>query len=143
MTRPSGHLVGALLQAVLVAQLLGPGVADVGIVGELELYRWAGEARRGRLFVRVLFAAMGNMNSDETALTQRVTQFAHAWEPDRRWQAVQPRSGIRSPPVTGLRVGDEAGHATSSIASHGAAATAVGVSPANALTSRWRWDWST
>ncbi len=61
-----------------------------------------------------------------------------AWEPDRRRQAVQRKSGVRSPPVTGLRVGDEAGHAASSIASHGAAATAVGVSPANALTSRWR-----
>lgn len=36
-----------------------------------------------------------------------------------------------------------AGHATSSIASHGAVATAVGVTPAIALTSRWRWDWST
>jgi hypothetical protein len=36
----------------------------------------------------------------------------------------------------GDAVGDVVGHATSSIASHGATATAVGVSPANALTSR-------
>jgi hypothetical protein len=35
-----------------------------------------------------------------------------------------------------------AGQATWSIASHGAAATAVGVSPASAFVSRWRWDWS-
>src|SRR5262249_26521762 len=35
-----------------------------------------------------------------------------------------------------------AGHATSSIASHGAVATAAGVTPAIALTSRSSWDWS-
>jgi hypothetical protein len=36
-----------------------------------------------------------------------------------------------------------AGHATSSTTSDGATATAVGVTPAKALTSRWRWDSST
>ncbi len=35
-----------------------------------------------------------------------------------------------------------AAHATSSTASQGAAATAVVVTPAKVLTSRWRWDWS-
>ena len=35
-----------------------------------------------------------------------------------------------------------AAHAMSSTASHGATATAVGVTPAKVLTSRWRWDWS-
>jgi hypothetical protein len=33
-----------------------------------------------------------------------------------------------------------AGHAMSSTASHGATATAVGVIPAKAMTSRQRWD---
>jgi hypothetical protein len=36
-----------------------------------------------------------------------------------------------------------AAQATSSTASHGATATAVGVTPAKAMTSRWRCDWST
>ena len=35
-----------------------------------------------------------------------------------------------------------AAHATSSTASQGAAATAVGVTPAKAMTSRCMWDWS-
>lgn len=61
----------------------------------------------------------------------------------RRCQAVQRRSGMRSPPLAARWVGDEVGHATSSTASHGATARAVGVSPANVVTSRWRWDWST
>lgn len=34
-------------------------------------------------------------------------------------------------------------HATSSTARNGETATAAGVSPAKATTSRWRWDWST
>lgn len=57
--------------------------------------------------------------------------------------AVQRWPEARAPPVTGLPARQESGHATSSIASHGAAATAVGVSPVNAFTSRCRWDWST
>jgi hypothetical protein len=35
-----------------------------------------------------------------------------------------------------------AAHAMSSTASQGAEATAFGVTPANVITSRWRWDWS-
>ncbi|ACZ91282.1 hypothetical protein Sros_8640 [Streptosporangium roseum DSM 43021] len=80
---------------------------------------------------------------DGTALTRRVSRSAQPVAAASCRQAVQRRAGMRSPPFAGRWVGDEAGHATSSIASHGATARAVGVSPANVVTSRWRWDWST
>jgi hypothetical protein len=56
------------------------------------------------------------------------------------------RPPARTIPVRCLRHVPEAcsgaAHATSSTASQGAAATAVGVIPAKVMTSRWRWDWS-
>jgi hypothetical protein len=41
------------------------------------------------------------------------------------------------------QAGVDRAQATSSTASHGATATVVGVTPAKAMASRWRWDWST
>ncbi|SED29318.1 Phosphoenolpyruvate phosphomutase [Streptomyces melanosporofaciens] len=104
---------------------------------------WAPAWRRARTLP--LAARRGNSSTPVT------TAPSTTRSPSRNSTRRSPSPGVPShkvgcvPAITpgGLRGDDEPGHATSSIASHGATATAVGVSPVNALTSRWRWDWST